>query len=76
MRVMDSVCVQSTSLVLVAYDRHRDLLELHFRDGTAYRYFGVPAHTHQELLDADSKGGYFNRNIRGRFPYQPLHQEN
>jgi hypothetical protein len=73
---MDSICVQSTSLVEVAYDHHRDLLELHFRDGTAYRYLGVPAQTHQELLDADSKGGYFNRHIRGRFPYQALQQAN
>jgi hypothetical protein len=26
----------------------------------------------EELLDADSKGGYFNRNIRNRFPYKRL----
>lgn len=76
MRAMDATRVQSTTLAAVAYDGHRDLLQLHFRDGTIYHYFGVPAQTHQELLDADSKGGYFNRRIRAQFPYAVLHKAN
>ena len=76
MRAMDTTTVTSTTLVAVAYDGHRDLLQLHFRDGTIYHYFGVPAHTHQQLLAADSKGAYFNRRIRGQFPYAALHQPN
>jgi hypothetical protein len=69
---MDLIQVQSTTLAAVAYDSHYDLLELHFRNGTVYHYFGVPAQTHQDLLAADSKGGYFNRKIRGHFPYAVL----
>lgn len=76
MRAMDATPVQSTTLAAVAYDSHRDLLQLHFRDGTTYHYFGVPARTHQELLDADSKGAYFNRRIRGQFPYAALPEAN
>jgi hypothetical protein len=76
MRAMDIIRVKSTTLAAVAYDGHRDLLQLHFRDGTIYHYFGVPAQTHQELLDADSKGSYFNRRIRAQFPYTILHKAN
>ena len=76
MTAMDATPVQSTTLAAIAYDGHCALLQLHFRDGTIYHYFGVPAQTHQELLDADSKGGYFNLRIRGQFPYAALHKPN
>jgi hypothetical protein len=72
MRTMPSIPVQSTTLTAVAYDRCHDLLELHFRGGAVYHYFRVPANTYRELLEADSKGGYFNRKIRGLFPYTAL----
>lgn len=73
---MEATRVKSATLLAVAYDGRRDLLQLHFQDGTIYHYFGVPAQTHQELLAADSKGAYFNRRIRGRFPHAALHKAN
>ena len=76
MMAMDATRVKSATLLAVAYDGRRDLLQLHFRDGTIYHYFGVPAQTHQELLAADSKGAYFNRRIRGQFPHAALHKAN
>ena len=72
MRAMDLIHVQSILLKAVAYDSHRNWLELHFRDGTVYRYLGVPAKMHRDLLTAGSKGAYFNRAIRGHFPYLAL----
>jgi hypothetical protein len=45
-------------------------LELEFCNRAIYQYFGVPAAVHQALLDASSKGRYFNQAIRGRFPYR------
>jgi hypothetical protein len=47
-------------------------LRLQFRSGATYEYWHVPAAVHAELLKAASKGGYFNRAIRGRFPYRPM----
>lgn len=61
--------VQSTTLATVSYDGTRNLLQLCFQDGRVYSYFGVPAQTHCGLLAAASKGAYFNREIRGKFPY-------
>jgi hypothetical protein len=44
-------------------------LQLEFFSRAIYRYFGVAAAVHEGLLGAPSKGSYFNRVIRGRFPY-------
>lgn len=64
--------LESTTLATVAYDEARGLLQLEFRSGAFYLYIGVPAAVHQALLDAPSKGKYFNRAIRGRFSYRPI----
>lgn len=61
--------VASSLLASVAYWPHQTL-ELEFRSGVVYRYFTVPPVVVAELLAADSKGAYFNRRIRNRFPHQ------
>jgi KTSC domain len=66
---MNSTVVESSVLTTVAYDEVRKLLRLEFRTLTIYQYFGVPAALHQALLQASSKGSYFNQVIRGYFPY-------
>ena len=47
-------------------------LELEFRGGAIYRYFAVPQAVFEGLIVAESKGAYFNRNVRNRFDYQRL----
>jgi KTSC domain len=64
--------VESSTLATVAYDEARELLQLGFCSRAVYQYFGVPATVHQALLDASSKGRFFNHFIRGRFPYRPI----
>ena len=63
--------VESTTLATVAYDKARGLLQLEFRSRAIYQYVGVPEAVHEGLLDAPSRGSYFNRFIRGRYPYSP-----
>ena len=65
---MNVTAVESTTLSMVAYDAARELLQLEFHSRAIYQYFGVPAAVHTALLRAPSKGSYFNRVIRGRFP--------
>ncbi len=62
--------VESTTLATVAYDAARQVLRLQFRSREVYCYFGVPSEVHRDLLEAESAGAYFNRHIRGRFPYR------
>jgi hypothetical protein len=69
---MLATTVQSTTLITVAYASASQLLRLQFRSRAVYCYFGVPTRVYQELMAADSKGSYFNRHIRGRFPYRRL----
>jgi hypothetical protein len=66
------VAVDSSLLASAAYDVSESVLNLEFRDGAIYRYFAVPATVYDDLLAADSKGSYFNKQIRGRFPYTLL----
>jgi len=67
---MVAASVESTTLAFIAYDASAQRLWLEFRSRAVYCYLGVPPAVHQALLDASSKGAYFNRSIRGRFPYQ------
>lgn len=67
---MLETAVTSQTLATVAYDPSAHLLWLEFRSHAVYCYFGVPLEVHQALLSASSKGAYFNRHIRGHFPFR------
>lgn len=66
------VAVESSTIASVGYDLTQGLLQLEFCSRAIYHYFGVPVGIHEALLEAPSKGSYFNRAIRGRFPYRRL----
>ena len=69
---MNVTAVESTTLSTVAYDEARELLRLKFCSRAIYDYLGVPSTVHEALLCAPSKGGYFNRFIRGQYPFRQL----
>lgn len=66
---MNETRVASTTLLALAYDDAGEILQLEFRSRSIYHYYGVPVAVYEALLGAASKGSYFNRVIRGRFPY-------
>jgi hypothetical protein len=70
------VNLDSTTLAAVAYDDRCGELKLDFRDGARYTYSGVAPELFRDLLCATSKGSFFNRYIRGRFPYAKLPPDN
>ena len=53
----------------VGYEGKSRILEIEFESGAVYQYLGVPARIHEELLVAESKGRYFNSEIRDVYPY-------
>lgn len=67
---MNIIAVESRTLATIGYDDAVGILQLEFRSRAIYQYFGVPAAVHQGLLNAPSKGSYFNQFIRGRFLYR------
>lgn len=69
---MQRAFVESTTLRSAGHDAQSALLELQFQNGAVYQYWLVPRRVYRDLLGAHSKGGYFNQNIRGRYPYQQV----
>ena len=60
------VPVHSQLLSWVHYDESRRQLRVGLRSGECYLYFQVPASCYRELLQANSKGAFFNRHVRNR----------
>ncbi len=42
-------------------------LTVQFKSGVTWSYHDVPAHIHHELMNAESKGGYFANHIRNKY---------
>jgi hypothetical protein len=68
------VLVTSACITSVTFSGELSVLQLEFRNGLSYAYFGVPAELYRGLLSAPSKGAFVSRFIRGRFPYSRLDQ--
>jgi len=58
--------VSSSAMRSVGYDAGERVLEIEFPNGDLYRYFDVPESVYDGLMDAESRGTYCHRNIRGR----------
>lgn len=66
------VPVESACIASIAFSLEENVLQLEFRNGLAYEYFGVPVALYSDLLSAQSKGAFVTRFIRGHFPFRRL----
>lgn len=64
--------VDSSSVISVGYNAGTMILEIEFVSGKVYRYFDVPNSVHANLMNAESKGRFFNAHIRDRFPFADI----
>lgn len=69
---MQRTPLRSRALVSAGYDPEAQLLELEFHNGRLYRYRDVPPGVYAFLLRTPSKGGFVNRMIEGRYPYEEV----
>jgi hypothetical protein len=60
----------SSAIARAAYDAAAATLDLWYRGGDRYRYFGVPESVYEDLLAASSAGEFVNREIKSRFRYE------
>ena len=60
--------LRSSVLKAAGYDPATAELELEFTSGDVYRYYAVPPSVFHSLVDDDSPGAYFNKNISERYP--------
>ena len=61
--------VGSTNLMSIGYDRETETLEVEFLNGRIYQYYGVPNNLHNQLMQAPSKGQFFNSYVRNSYPF-------
>jgi hypothetical protein len=64
--------VDSSSLFQIGYNESTQDLFVEFSDNRTYVYSAVPEPTFRELMEADSKGSYFNREIKPHYECRPL----
>ena len=61
--------ISSSNLAEVGYDSLTETLEVCFKSGRTYQYFGVPEGIYNDLKAAVSPGGYLSREIKGNYRY-------
>lgn len=62
----------SSVIASLDYDARTRTLEVEFHSGRVYHYAGVPKAEYQALLNAESIGGHFNREIRPNYPAKEI----
>jgi hypothetical protein len=62
----------STVIRRFAYDPQAKALDVTFVTGRRYRYFAVPAQVAGAFGEAESKGGFFNAEIRDHYAFEEL----
>lgn len=69
----DMEFVDSSNIEAIGYDPDSQELHVRFlRSGEVYVYYGVEDWVFQEFRYAESKGGYLNNSIKGRYQYGKL----
>lgn len=64
--------VESAAIREIDYDVDRSKLLIRFVSGERYVYVGVPAEVCRSFVEADSKGRFFQSQIRDRYPFNRL----
>ena len=65
----------SAAIRRFAYDEDRRVLRVTFVSGEAYDYFEVPPELPRDFRAAFSKGIFFQREVRDRYPYRRVGRE-
>ena len=72
---MNRVLVNSTTMSAVGYNADTFVLEVEFTNGALYKYFNVPATVYLRLMNADSKGQFYNYYIRDIYDYERVNDD-
>ena len=62
----------STAIHKVEYDEQNKVMMVEFQTGKIYYYMDVPKGVYLTLKTARSKGGYFNKYIKGNYEFEYL----
>ncbi len=65
---MQMIPVNSSAIRAIGYDPGRRLLKITFEQGDTYDYCNVPHSVFEGILNAYSKGSYYNDYIKDKYP--------
>jgi hypothetical protein len=63
--------VDSSVIRFLRYDARERTLQITFTSGKTYIYLDVPPKVYDAFLKADSKGEFFNEEIRDQYTFAP-----
>ena len=55
-----------------AYDTDQQTLEIRYHSGKVYHYLNVPGEVYKEMRSTMVKGIWFNRHIKGKYPFKEV----
>lgn len=64
---MERTPVESSHFAAVGYDPAARKMHIEFKNGAVYEYSGVPEQFHKTLMEADSQGTFFHKNVKPHF---------
>ena len=71
----ERTATRSTTILSASYDPVEQTMDLEFRDRTVHRYFDVPNAVFSDLLIAGRTGAFFQKNVRGKYRSERLHDD-
>lgn len=69
---MDRKPVTSSNIASIGYDGISETLEVEFKGGAIYQYFGVHPGIHRMLMTVSSTGRYFVNNVSKKYKYNRM----
>ena len=64
--------VESSTIDSTGYDSKNKILRIKFTSGAIYDYYGVPEKIAEGLLNASSKGSFFNEYIKDIYEFERI----
>jgi hypothetical protein len=72
MAFTDFVSMSSSNVRGARYDADEQILEIKFRNGTVYWYYGVGEEVWDDFLNAPSKGRFVWEYLRDNYDYERI----
>ena len=64
---MEREYIESSMIRSIGFDASTSTLEIEFNSGAVWQYFDFPESKWYEFRNAESKGKYFNREIKNQY---------
>jgi hypothetical protein len=65
----------SSNLMSASYNEIDGFMDVMFKNGTEYRYKGVPRQVFEDLKKSESAGKFLNQVIKGQFKFEKLEDD-